>query len=231
MVPTILFRNHTSVHFCQVKGASSPKYPRGNGLADRTVGTVKAMIRKAWLAGDDPHLALLAYRSTEHESTGVSPGQLLMGRKLRTTLPMISSQLFLQLVDDSLVEERDRISKLKQAEYYNQRNGVRPLTELQFGDRVLVYDKKNKEWNRSGAFGTKVQPSSYQIKTESGRVIRGNRSDIRPHPQLEEQDAGYLESDEDQEETPAQDLEKQQPEMADESSEIRTRSGRVVRPP
>ena len=71
-----------------------------------------------------------------------------MGRKLRTTLPMISSQLFPQLVDDSLVEESDRISKLKQAEYYNQRNGVRPLTELQSGDMVLVYDQENKEWNR-----------------------------------------------------------------------------------
>ena len=165
-----------------VHETSSPKYPWGNGLAERTVGTVKAMIRKAWLAGDDPHLALLAYRSTEHESTGVSPGQLLMGRKLRTTLPMISSQLFPQLVDDSLVEERDRISKLKQAEYYNQRNGVRPLTELQSGDRVLVYDQENKEWNRSGTVGTKVQPRSYQIKTESGWVIRRNRSDIRPHP-------------------------------------------------
>ena len=107
--------------------------------------------------------------------------------------------------------------------------------ELQFGDRVLVYDQENKEWNRLGTVGTKVQPRSYQIKTESGRVIRRNRSDIRPHPQLEEQDGGYLESDEetieDQEERPAQDPEKQEPEMADESNEVRTRSGRVVRPP
>ena len=42
-----------------VHETSSPKYPPANGLAERTVGTVKAMIRKAWLAGDDPHLALL----------------------------------------------------------------------------------------------------------------------------------------------------------------------------
>ena len=66
-------------------------------------------------------------------------------------------------------------------------------------------------------------------------MIRRNRSDIRHHPQLEERDGGYLENDEetieDQEERPAQDPEKHQPEMADESNEVRTRSGRVVRPP
>jgi hypothetical protein len=44
-----------------VHETSSPKYLQGNGLAERTVGTVKALFKKARLAGDDPHLALLAY--------------------------------------------------------------------------------------------------------------------------------------------------------------------------
>ena len=41
---------------------------------------------------DDPYLAMLIYRSTPLHN-GFSPGELLMGRKLRTKLPMLSSQL------------------------------------------------------------------------------------------------------------------------------------------
>ena len=43
----------TSYGFTQV--TSSPHYPRSNGLAERTVKTVKAMLKKS----KDPHLALL----------------------------------------------------------------------------------------------------------------------------------------------------------------------------
>ncbi|XP_062516397.1 uncharacterized protein K02A2.6-like [Corticium candelabrum] len=86
---------------------SSPRHPQGNGLAKKTAGTVKALIKKAWHAGEDPHLGLLAYRAAKHEANGVSPGQLLMGRKL----PTIASQLIPQLVDKSSVREKDKGSK------------------------------------------------------------------------------------------------------------------------
>ena len=73
---------------------------------ERTLGILKSILKKANQANEDPQLALLAYRTTGHEVTGVSPGQLLMGRRLRTTLPMIPSQLQPQLVDDNLIRHR-----------------------------------------------------------------------------------------------------------------------------
>ena len=62
---------------------SSPKMAQSNGLTERHVDTIKDMLKKA----DDPFLALLAYRTTPLHY-GFSPAELLMGRKLRTVLPV-----------------------------------------------------------------------------------------------------------------------------------------------
>nr|KAG5700576.1 hypothetical protein BaRGS_015372 [Batillaria attramentaria] len=57
---------------------SSPRYPQSNGEAERSVQTVKTLMKKA----KDPSLALLMYRATPLQN-GLSPAEILMGRKLR----------------------------------------------------------------------------------------------------------------------------------------------------
>ena len=65
---------------------SSPYYPRSNGLAERTVQTVKNILKKAKVSQLDPLLAFLQYRNTPINNIG-SPAALLMSRKLRSVLP------------------------------------------------------------------------------------------------------------------------------------------------
>ena len=54
--------------FCNSWGieytTSSPLYPRSNGFSERTVQTVKAILKKADASGEDPYLGLLMYRTT-----------------------------------------------------------------------------------------------------------------------------------------------------------------------
>ena len=65
---------------------SAPYHPSTNGLAERAVQTFKQALRQMEGESVEDKLArfLLNYRITPHSTTGVSPAELLMGRKLRT---------------------------------------------------------------------------------------------------------------------------------------------------
>ena len=65
---------------------SSPRYPKSNGMAERTVQTIKKFLEKADKKNEDPYLAILAHRSCPDPSGDPSPAEKLMGRKLRTRL-------------------------------------------------------------------------------------------------------------------------------------------------
>ncbi|KAL6461067.1 hypothetical protein MHYP_G00310330 [Metynnis hypsauchen] len=75
------FRNFAR-EFKFIHTTSSPRYPQANREAERAVRTLKGL----WKKERDYSKALLAYRATPLEH-GFSPSQLLMGRRLRTTLP------------------------------------------------------------------------------------------------------------------------------------------------
>ena len=62
---------------------SSPYLPRSNGLAERSVQTIKKLLMKCKESGSDPYVSLLLYR-TAAKGTIPSPSELLMSRKLRT---------------------------------------------------------------------------------------------------------------------------------------------------
>ena len=70
---------------------SAPYHPSSNGLAERAVQTVKNGLMKQ--TGDVIHIKLqrflFSYRITPHSTTGLSPAELLMGRRLRSRLDNI----------------------------------------------------------------------------------------------------------------------------------------------
>ncbi len=65
---------------------SSPHHAQSNRKAEKGVHIVKQLLKKASAGKADPYLALLSYRATPLEH-GASPAELLMNRKIRTTLP------------------------------------------------------------------------------------------------------------------------------------------------
>ena len=70
-------------------GTSSPYFQQSNEQAESTVQTVKNLLKDS----TDHHMALLTYRSTPFQGCNLSPAKLLMGRRIRSNIPLIKDQL------------------------------------------------------------------------------------------------------------------------------------------
>ena len=115
---------------------TSPNYPQSNGLIERNVQTIKRLVlyKKAMEGNNSFDLALLEYRNTPISGMDLSPAQLLMSRRLQSTLPMTHSLLTPTINED--VTERLKDRQEKQQVYYNR--GARPLPPLSEGDISLL---------------------------------------------------------------------------------------------
>ena len=70
---------------------SAPYHPASNGLAERAVQIVKKGLKKETTGSMDTRLArvLFSYRITPQSTTGLSPSELLLGRRPRTRLDLL----------------------------------------------------------------------------------------------------------------------------------------------
>jgi transposase InsO family protein len=116
---------------------SSPRYPQANGKIERAVKTMKSLLKKS----KDPYIALMAYRDTPLEN-GYSPAELLFGRKIQTTLPVVSQHLVPTLPYLVAVRERDERIKKRQKKNYDFRHKVKTLQQLEPDCPVWIPDRK-----------------------------------------------------------------------------------------
>lgn len=142
---------------------SSPRYAQANGLAERSVQTIKKILKKA----DDPYMALLSYRTTPLHN-GYCPSELLMGRKLQNSLPVQPSALIPNLPKFRDIKTREFQYKKKQMQNYNRRHRARNLRNLRERDNVWVKDQKKSGVIISGS----NTPRSYNVKTDLGILRR-----------------------------------------------------------
>ncbi|UYV83268.1 K02A2.6-like, partial [Cordylochernes scorpioides] len=144
---------------------SSPRFPQRNGMAEAGVKIAKLILKK----NQDPSLGLLEYRSTPLEN-GYSPAELLMGRKLRTTLPIAPENLNPKLVDSQTLKRKEGRRRKDMKSRYDRRCGATDMEELSEGDTVWITDMRT--W---GIVKQKASaPRSYMVDTPVG-TLRRNR--------------------------------------------------------
>ncbi|UYV83493.1 K02A2.6-like, partial [Cordylochernes scorpioides] len=148
---------------------SSPRFPQSNGMAEAGVKIAKLILKK----NQDPSLGLLEYRSTPLEN-GYSPAELLMGRKLRTTLPIAPENLNPKLVDSQALKRKEGRRRKDMKSRYDRRCGATDMEELSEGDTVWIADMRT--W---GIVKKKAStPRSYMVDTPVG-TLRRNRFHLR----------------------------------------------------
>jgi hypothetical protein len=115
----------------------------------------------------DPTKALLAYRSTPLAS-GYSPAELLMGRKIKSTIPITLPHLAPQLPNQELFKEKEEVNRSKQKKNFDNRHKAQPLKPLPPGATVYITDMD--------CTGTVIRPS------KKPRLYRRNRVQLQNIP-------------------------------------------------
>ena len=217
---------------------SSPHRPQGNGFIERQVQTIKQLQKKSSSSDTDFQLALLHWRATPVSAKIPSPAQMLMGRRIKSTI--------ISKVENSLPEKeeiRNQLIQRQQAQkmHFDRHALKHDLPPLYSGQQVRVQHPTSGCWEPAVIKCTTDDPRSYIVQQANGQVIRRNRQHIRETPiaMPDARSTAILPS------VPATDAEPPRPETdqtevrppttpsgeAGNTEGIRTRSGRTVRPP
>ena len=138
------YSSHKMKEFAQLYGfthiTSSPRYPQSNGQAERAVQTVKKLLRTS----GDLYLSVLNCNATPMPWCGFSPSELLMGRKVRTTVPQVAEHFCPKWPFLDQFYRKNQEFKRQQEKQYNRRLQTRPQLKLEEGEEVWINtDGKN----------------------------------------------------------------------------------------
>ncbi|UYV79499.1 K02A2.6-like [Cordylochernes scorpioides] len=232
---------------------SSPYHAQSNGMVERTVQTLKKLIKRCGEEITDPYLALLNLRNTPHNNLP-SPAQILMSRNLRSIIPSKTSQFVPSMINNEAIQKQLVDNQVKMKNYYDRH--TRPADPLSIKDRVWF--RKDKRWIPGQLKNQANEPRSFYVKDQEGNEYRRNSIHIREDKRSDTTHTDWEKPLElNQEQTDLQDLEESpsgptssgqlsspgSPENVTTTGPpgsctngspgnlITTRSGRVVRPP
>ena len=148
------FLSHNGIKHITV----SPYHPASNGLAERNVQTFKKGMIKNEKGTIRERVCrfLTRYRSLPHCTTGLSPSELLFGRKMRTHLDLLHPSLM------------DKVCKQQESQKVQHDKSAKER-ELHVGDQVLAqnFSGRGEKWV-PGMLIEKSGPYSFTVKTMLG---------------------------------------------------------------
>ena len=140
------------------------------GEAERAVKTVKKLLK----GSKDPHLALLSYRTTPLLWCNLSPAQLLMGRHIRSNLPISTASLQPEWSDLQVFCRQYSSYKEKLKKQYDRRHRARELPLLDEDTPVFIASGPNTN-AIPGRVIERASDRSYLVETPTG-MCRRNRN-------------------------------------------------------
>ena len=159
-------------HFLGANGikhyTSAPYHPSSNGLAERVVQIVKRGLRKESEGDLNLRLSktLLNYLLAPQSTTGVSPSELLLGRRIRTRLDLLKPHT------------ADRVERRQSQQKAQHDTRARPR-KFELGETVFVKNfGPGQKW-LPGKVVEMTGPVSYRVEMEDGRERRCHQDQVR----------------------------------------------------
>ncbi|CAB4008646.1 hypothetical protein BSL78_21779 [Paramuricea clavata] len=179
------FQSHSFAQFAQYMGFHhrkiTPEWPKANSESERFMRTIQKTLRAAHLENknwkQELFLFLRNYRATPHSTTGISPAELLFGRKLAVKLPEVvpTSPSRSQFADIDLKK------KEKMKVYADTAAKAKPHS-FQVGDTVLVRQKRvnklSSPYNKHPYTIVKIKGSMITARNATSYITR-NRSQFK----------------------------------------------------
>ena len=155
---------------------TTPPWPQANGEVERQNRSLLKRIKIAQAENKNWKKELLtyliAYRTTPHTTTGVSPAEILFGRKLRCKMPSLAET---KNVED--VRDKDAEKKGKAKEYADaKRNAVE--SDIAVGDQVLLRQKQDNKLTTPFASDVYkvIEKNGNSVEIESPEGVRYKRN-------------------------------------------------------
>ena len=148
---------------------SAPYHPSTNGLAERAVRTFKQGLQLTEGDSLQDRLSkfLFRYRVTPHSTTGLSPAEMLLKRRVRTRLDVLYPEV------NQKVEKSQQKQKLAH-------DNSKPLRSFAVGDHIYAQNFSNSPSKWIPATVLKATgPLSYQVKTAAGEILRRHVDQLR----------------------------------------------------
>ena len=144
---------------------------------EAAVKVVKGLLTRAKYSGQDPYLALLAYRSTPIDAHLRSPAETLYQRVIRTTVPQR-----IRHKDPQAAADRDHLNdRATQSAAYHDRH-CKPKSPLYAGQTVSVLNDAKTLWLPATVI-RRAKHGSYLVQVIGGGQYRRARDHIRErHP-------------------------------------------------
>ena len=178
---------------------SSAYHPQSNGRAEVTVKTMKRLLsdnidQSGKLNTDAITRAMLQIRNTPERDSGLSPAQILFGRTLRDTLPLVppiprrttvfdSKSAVNQGWKEAWAAKEDALKARMAKQVEKLQANAHVLKPLQVGDLVRIQNQTGShpnKWDKTGTVVQVGQNDQYIVKVDgSWRLTLRNRKFLR----------------------------------------------------
>lgn len=152
----------------------APYHPATNGQAERYVQTFKDKLKALNCPRSEVHLALqkilMAYRRTEHPSTGQSPSMMVFGRQIRSRVDLM----------------------IPKTSNQNHSSGEdTPVRSFAVNDRVAARDFLSAEKWKFGVVVERLGKLHYMVELDDGRMWKRHIDQLRPGVRYGQDPPGY----------------------------------------